>query len=107
MLVLVNANYQQQLSAAEQRNRNLNQALGGMFGLASSVVKFSDRRLKTNVKKVGETGDGQNIYSYRYKGGKTMHLGLMAQEVQRRKPDAVVSVGGFKAVDYGKALENA
>jgi hypothetical protein len=104
---LVNANYQQQLAAAEQRNRSLNQAFGGMFGIAGNLIKYSDRRLKKDIRKVGETGDGQNIYAYRYNGGKAMHLGLMAQEVQRRKPEAVVSVGGFKAVDYEKALEDA
>ena len=33
-----------------------------------------------------------------------MHLGLMADEVQKKTPEAVVDVGGFKAVDYRKAL---
>jgi hypothetical protein len=28
---------------------------------------------------------------------------LMAQEVEKRRPDAVTTHGGFKAVNYGKA----
>jgi hypothetical protein len=29
-------------------------------------------------------------------------MGVMAQEVEKAKPDAVRTVSGFKAVDYGK-----
>jgi hypothetical protein len=53
----------------------------------------------------GKTDDGQNIYSYKYKGGKHLHLGLMAQEVEKKTPEAVVTLpSGLKAVDYSKAL---
>jgi len=97
-------NYQNQLGAWQQKNQSLNQALGGMFGIAGNFIKYSDRRLKTDINKVGRTDDGQNIYSYRYRGDKRMHLGLMAQEVEKKHPDAVVDVGGYKAVDYSKAL---
>jgi hypothetical protein len=33
-----------------------------------------------------------------------MHLGLLAQEVQKETPEVVVDVAGFKAIDYRKAL---
>ena len=47
--------------------------------------------------------DGQNVYAYRYKSGGPMQLGLMAQEVEAKKPDAVVSVNGLKMVNYERA----
>ena len=34
-------------------------------------------------------------------------MGLMAQEVERKRPEAVVERGGIKFVDYGKALAGA
>jgi hypothetical protein len=32
-------------------------------------------------------------------------MGLMAQEVEKKRPDAVVKKGGIRFVDYGKALK--
>ncbi|MGE0147465.1 MAG: tail fiber domain-containing protein [Parvibaculaceae bacterium] len=107
---LVNANYQQQLAAWQQQQQNQNDLLGGLLGIGAAFagnpsLKFSDRRLKEDVEKVGETNDGQNIYSYHYKGDKRLQLGLIAQEVQRKKPGAIITLpGGVKAVDYRKAL---
>jgi hypothetical protein len=106
MAGLLNQDYQNRLASWQQKNQSLNQALGGMFGVAGNFIKYSDRRLKTDIRKVGRTEDGQNIYSYRYKGGHGMHLGLMAQEVERKHPEAVSrDAFGFRRVDYGKALE--
>jgi hypothetical protein len=68
---------------------------------------FSDVRLKEDIAKIGELYDGSNIYSYRYKGDTTPRIGLMAQEVEKTNPGAVVEIGGYKAVDYGKATAYA
>lgn len=75
---------------------------GSMFG---SV--FSDERLKEFIEPVGELYDGTNVYRYNYIGDPTPRIGLMAQEVEKVRPDAVVEIGGFKAVDYGKATDYA
>lgn len=101
---LVSQDYQNKLAAQQQKQNSFDKALGGMFGIGAQALMFSDRRLKEDIKKVGKTDDGQNVYAYRYKGDKRMHLGLMAQEVEKKTPEAVVDVGGFKAVDYSKAL---
>lgn len=102
---LASQGYQNELAAWQQKNKSLNEALGGMFGIAGNFIKYSDRRLKTDIKKVGKTDDGQNIYSYRYKGDRNMQLGLMAQEVEKAKPEAVSKDAfGFRRVDYTKAL---
>lgn len=74
-------------------------ALGGLFGAGLSL--FSDERLKTDIKRVGETDDGQPIYTYRYKNGGPIQMGVMAQE----SPEKAVSKdpdSGFMMVDYGK-----
>lgn len=64
----------------------------------------SDARIKDNIHKVGNLHDGQNIYSFRYKGRPETHVGLLAQEVERRDPGAVAEIGGIKHVDYKRAL---
>lgn len=105
---MVQNKYQSDLAAWQQKQQNANSAIGGLFGVLGTAAMYSDRRLKTDIKKVGKTDDGQKIYAYRYKGDRRMHLGLMAQEVQRKKPEAVTKDAlGFRMVDYGKALEDA
>jgi hypothetical protein len=74
-------------------------------GLATSGAKafaMSDRRLKTDIKKVGVMGTGLPVYTYRYKAGGPTVMGVMADEVERINPDAVVkrARGKYDAVDY-------
>lgn len=68
---------------------------------------FSDKRLKEDVKEIGKTNDGQPIYSYKYKGDDRTQIGLMAQDVEKKHPEAVGLMGGYKTVDYKKATEDA
>jgi Chaperone of endosialidase len=83
----------------------------GAAGLGLQLAKFlpwSDRRLKTDIKPVGKTYDGQNIYSYRFLGEPHHQIGLMAQEVEKRRPDAVqTDRAGWKHVDDGRATAHA
>lgn len=86
-------------------NDPLMNILGGtMSGLG---LLFSDERLKENIEKVGMLDDGQNVYSYNYKGDSTPQLGLIAQEVLEHVPEAVHDVGGLLAVDYSLATRRA
>ena len=71
-----------------------------------AFLPFSDQRLKHNIDPVGETYDGQQIYRYDMGDGRTQ-LGLMAQEVAQRKPDAVGNRNGFLTLDYDRATEDA
>lgn len=69
-------------------------------GLASI---FSDRRLKTDIEKIGEHSDGLGIYRYRYiwDALKT-HVGVIAHEVAELRPWALGPlVAGFRTVNYG------
>lgn len=82
-----------------------NFAMPGVGGISAFGNMFSDARLKEDIHQVGTTNDGQNLYSYRYKGDPTPHVGLMAQEVEKTNPDAVIEhPSGFKMVNYDLAL---
>jgi hypothetical protein len=81
-----------------------------LAGTAMSALPamLSDRRAKTEIKRVGETDDGQNVYVYRYKGSPTYHMGMMADEVAEAHPEAVVRrPDGMMAVNYKVALEDS
>lgn len=100
----IQANYDNQMmNRYQQQMSGWNNIAGGVLGLGANLL-MSDKRTKKDIKKVGKTNDGQNIYSFRYKTGGPIQMGLMAQEVEKKKPDAVTNVGGIKMVDYGKAV---
>lgn len=82
--------------------------LGGTTAAATLLpLMFSDENLKEDITQVGLLNDGQPVFSYKYRGDPKPRIGLIAQEVEKVRPDAVVDVGGWKAVDYGKATERA
>jgi hypothetical protein len=97
---LVQSNYAQQTAQS-------NAMLGGLFGLAGTGVtaaaKFSDARVKRDITRVGTLDNGLPVYSYRYAWGGPVEIGLMAQDVERVRPEAVHEIGGIKAVDYARA----
>jgi hypothetical protein len=78
--------------------------IGSGLGLASSLFKLSDRRFKTDVEQIGHTPNGLPIYTFRYLGDDEVHTGLMAQDVEKVKPEAVKEFGGIKHVNYELAL---
>jgi hypothetical protein len=77
-------------------------AIGKTIGAAGEVAaaKVSDRRLKTDIKKVGVTESGLPVYTYKYKNSNVTEMGVMAQDVEEVFPEAVVEINGFKAVHY-------
>lgn len=90
---------------------NIAMGTGALSGSTTTTTQpgsvFSDVRLKEDVRKVGETFDGQPIYSFRYKGDPKTQMGLLAQEVEQRKPEAVGLAGGLKTVNYDMATRDA
>lgn len=67
-----------------------------------SAALLSDRRLKTNVVKLGELEDGLGVYEYDYIWGEHA-VGCMADEVAQLRPWALgPEVNGFATVDYGE-----
>ena len=78
-------------------------AIGAGLGAAGQI--WSDRRLKTRIRKVGEFEDGLDIYEFAYKSDPTqIFKGVMADEVKELRPQAYVpnyQGTGFDAVNYG------
>lgn len=83
--------------------------IGQAIGMAGSVAgMFSDERLKEDAAPVGKLNDGQTVWKYRYKGDPVERIGLMAQEVERVRPEAVtVHPSGFRMVNYDLATRGA
>lgn len=96
--------------AAQQSSRNaMLGGLGSLFGTGLGIA-FSDRRVKTDIKRIGELDSGLPIYRYRYKWDAPdapMRTGVMAQEAEMTNPDAVGSLFGVRAVDYQQIVEDA
>jgi hypothetical protein len=70
-------------------------AFAGLKGL------FSDRRLKKNIKLIGEI-NGLNWYEFDYIWGGPRRIGVMAQEALKIIPEAVFKIGEYLAVDYNR-----
>jgi hypothetical protein len=86
--------YQNQQGVQKQSGISIGELLGAGLQAASM---FSDRRLKTDIRRVGKTDAGVPIYTYRYLGEGPYHMGVMADDV----PDALGPViEGFKTVRY-------
>tara|TARA_R110002096_G_scaffold341096_2_gene534159 strand:+ start:1139 stop:2200 length:1062 start_codon:yes stop_codon:yes gene_type:complete len=74
--------------------------MGQAIGIAASLFGMSDSRMKENVEFDG-TWKGHNVYTYNFKGSNTRSRGVMAQEIEITRPDAVVEIEGIKHVNYG------
>lgn len=83
-----------QAKAAQQK------MIGDIIGTGASIFMASDRRLKTDIQRVGTTNGGLPIYTYKYKGESVTQMGVMAQDVEKVNPEAVKEFGGYKAVNY-------
>ena len=74
------------------------------FGM-SVISPFigSDVRIKDNIQKIGKSIEGYNIYKFRYNNSTQEYIGVMAQEVQRKKPEAVAKLNNDTyMVDYSQ-----
>ena len=83
---------------------NVTNAVGAIKSIAS-LFALSDRRAKHDIKEIGKTHNGLPIYTFKYKGDDTQqtHVGFMADEVERKHPEAVGQSHGYKTVDYSQA----
>lgn len=94
-------------NAAQQ---GANSLTSGLFGLGGAVLGgagaaggfgtlFSDRRLKSNIERIGTHPRGFGVYEYEIFGKR--ERGVMAQEVQQIQPEAVIQhPSGFLMVNY-------
>jgi hypothetical protein len=76
---------------------------------ALGMTMLSDRRTKQEILKIGRHPLGLDIYRFRYKSpyaelyGAGRRVGVMADEVAEKYPDAVCRhADGYLRVDYGR-----
>jgi len=73
---------------------------GQIYGGAAQGLTSSDRRLKKNINKIGESPSGLNVYSFEFKDskyGEGVFQGVMSDEVPQ---EAVGTRGGYDTVNY-------
>jgi len=83
--------------------------IGQALGTAATVAAafgYSDRRLKKNIKKIGRLMNGLYVYTFNYIWGGQSHIGVMADEVKKVIPEAVVKMYGYDLVNYTKVINN-
>lgn len=81
-------------------------------GVGTAAAAFSDVKLKENIKKLGTTDKGINIYRWNWNAigemltGAKSAVGVLAHEIQELMPEAVSTKDGYLAVNYGKVFNN-
>jgi hypothetical protein len=110
---LFNTNFNQQQQNYAQQTSSYNALAGGILGGIGSIIK-SDRDTKENISKMAtvfaadEDGTQKKlpIYQYSYKDdpASTMHIGPMAQDVEKITPKAVKTIDGVKHIDAGAVM---
>jgi len=104
-------NFNAQQAAQGSLNAGL-MGLGGTLG-AGYLIGMSDIRTKENITPIGTLPNGLTVYSFDYKdefkdhplAGHGIHIGVMAQEVEKVFPYAVTTLDdGYKVVNYGLIL---
>jgi len=87
------------------QSANANAQNAGLYGLAGAGLKagamaYSDRRLKSNIERIGTHPLGIGIYEYDIFG--EHQIGVMADEVKQVIPEAIINhPSGYMMVDYG------
>jgi hypothetical protein len=92
-------------NAKQAAQQNFNQ---GLMGLAGAGIMASDIRMKENIIPMGSLPNGLPFYQFEYKpefkdiAGHGQFVGVMAQEVEMVRPEAVITTSeGYKMVNYG------
>lgn len=94
---LTEQQYQNQLA----QSNSFNNALGSIGSTIGGWL-FSDPDLKTDVSETGmvTAEDHIPVKTFRYTGSPMLNMGVMADDVEKVRPDAVKRVGGYRAVNY-------
>jgi hypothetical protein len=76
---------------------------GGGMGGGGGGGMASDVRVKHAIAELGQLDNGLRFYRFSYLGSDQAYVGVMAQEVEAVRPDAIVHHGdGYLRVDYDK-----
>jgi hypothetical protein len=95
------ANWNAESQRIGQQNAAMAQMIGQIGGAgATAAFRFSDRRLKRDVRRIGTGAHGLPVYRFEYLWGERSE-GYMADEVAAVAPHAVqIGADGFARVDY-------
>jgi len=95
------------IANANAANANRNAMMQGLFSLGGAAM-MSDIRTKENIKHIGHMANGLPVYEFEYKtefkgtAGEGKFIGVMAQDVEKVQPEAVIKLpSGYKMVNYG------
>ena len=73
----------------------------GIVGQIAPIVIASSLQLKDNIVKIGDSLEGHGIYKFNYTGYDKTYVGVIAEEVQKTKPEAVATLpNGHLGVNY-------
>jgi len=100
-------------SAKQQADATAAAGMGQALGTAGALIYKSDRRLKTDIQRLGTLEKWDiGVYSFKYvdslkdEYGDKTYVGVMADEVEQVLPEAVITMAdGYKAVNYDLVLE--
>ena len=103
--------YNAQLANANAKNAASNSFTSGLMSLGGTLgaaAIMSDIRTKENIKYLGQLTNGLPFYEFEYKpefkaeAGEGKFVGVMAQDVEKVQPKAVITrPDGYKMVNYG------
>jgi hypothetical protein len=102
--------YNAQQNAYNQQMQNQRANTQGLYGLLGAGAQagafaFSDRRLKRDVRRVGELPSGLPVYRFRYLWSDDESVGVMADDVRNVAPHAVMRMpNGYDAVNYAEIV---
>lgn len=103
----VQSAYANQMAGFGAQAGMLNSQVGAAAAITAGALSgagaaASDRKLKKNINKIGESPSGLNIYSFEFKNskyGEGLFQGVMSDEVPR---DVVGERDGYDTVNYSK-----
>lgn len=90
-------------SSSTKSNPGFGGILSSLGSIASGAAMLSDERTKSDIQTIGHDARGRRWVSYRYnwEPAGTCHEGVIAQEVLKTDPDAVIlGDDGFYRVQY-------
>jgi hypothetical protein len=95
-------------TTTSQQKTGTGDILGTAAQLLATKLMFSDERLKENIKPIGNSENGHNVYTWDWNdkakelGVNDPTTGVLAQEVKKYMPEAVIEdENGYYKVNYG------
>ena len=97
--------YNQQLQSQSSAKGGMGDTLASLAGTGAQLYMASDRRVKENIKQIGQLANGLFVYAFNYIWGGPEQIGVMSDEVRKIMPHAViVHPSGYDMVNYDEVL---